>query len=80
MRRYLVVANQTLGGSHLVGAVRARLRTGPCRFHVLVPASPTHERATWIEGEAHGVALRRPHTALDRFRDLGAAAGQFGDG
>jgi hypothetical protein len=80
MRRYLVVANQTLGGSHLVDAVQARLRTGPCRFHILVPASPIHERATWIEGDAQVVALRRLRTALDRFRELGADAdGGVGD-
>jgi hypothetical protein len=80
MRRYLVVANQTLGGSHLVDAVRARLRAGPCRFHILVPASPIHERATWVEGEAHGVAVERLRTGLERFRGLGADAdGEVGD-
>jgi hypothetical protein len=80
MRRYLVVANQTLGGSHLVDAVRARLRAGPCLFHILVPASPIHERATWVEGEAHGVALERLRTGLERFRKMGAEAdGEVGD-
>ena len=80
MRRYLVVANQTLGGSHLVDVVRARLRSGPCRFHILVPASPIHERATWVEGEAHGVALGRLRTGLERFRQMGADAdGEVGD-
>ncbi len=80
MRRYLVVANQTLAGSHLVDAVRERLRTGPCRFHILVPASPVHEHATWVEGEAHGVALERLRRGLERFRQMGAEAdGEVGD-
>jgi hypothetical protein len=80
MRRYLVVANQTLGGAHLVEAVRARLSTGPCAFHIVVPASPVHERATWVEGEAHGVALERLRTGLDRLREMGADAdGEVGD-
>src|SRR5215210_7794238 len=80
MRRYLVVANQTLGGSHLVDAVRARLRTGPSRFHVLVPASPsTIGRRGW-RGRHKGVALRRLRSALDRFRELGVDAdGEVGD-
>ena len=37
MRRYLVVANQTLGGRNLRRAIRRRLRNGPCHFHVVVP-------------------------------------------
>lgn len=80
MRRYLVVANQTLGGSHLVEVVRTRLRSGPCLFHILVPASPVHERATWVEGEAHGIALERLRRGLERFRNMGADAdGEVGD-
>lgn len=80
MPRYLVVANQTLGGEHLAEKVRECLRVGPCRFHVLVPASPPHDHATWTEGEAHEIAQRRLDAALARFRDLGAEAdGEVGD-
>jgi hypothetical protein len=43
VRRYLVVANQTLGGEELLAHVRDRLRTGPCHFHVLVPATPADQ-------------------------------------
>ena len=43
MRRYLVVANQTLGGEQLLACVRDRLRAGPCRFHVLVPGTPASQ-------------------------------------
>ncbi len=43
MRRYLVVANQTLGGDQLVQAVRERMLRGPSEFWVLVPATkPAH--------------------------------------
>ena len=39
MRRYLVVANQTLGGDALIQAVRERMLHKPCEFWVLVPAT-----------------------------------------
>lgn len=41
MRRYLVVANQTLGGQGLLDLVAERHAEGPADFHVLVPATPT---------------------------------------
>jgi GABA permease len=40
MRRYLVVANQTLGGDELVRAIRDIMAAGPTEFHVVVPATP----------------------------------------
>ena len=43
MRRYLVVANQTLGGEQLLACVRERLLAGPSHFHVLVPATPASQ-------------------------------------
>jgi hypothetical protein len=39
-RHYLLVANQTLGGEQLLQQVHERLAAGPCRFYVLVPATP----------------------------------------
>ena len=39
--RYLIVANQTLGGDALVEVVTARDRLGPATFHIVVPATPT---------------------------------------
>jgi GABA permease len=39
VRRYLVVANQTLRGEALMSAIRARLVQGPSHFHILVPAT-----------------------------------------
>ena len=80
MQRILVVANQTLGGEHLIAEVRARLSHGPCQFHVLVPASPPPEHATWTEGEATAMAKRNLAQALETFRRLGAKAdGEVGD-
>ncbi len=39
MRRYLIVANQTLTEAHLIAKVRELDRGDPCAFHVLVPAT-----------------------------------------
>ena len=41
MHRYLVVANQTLGGDELLDAIRERMERGPAEFWVLVPATPS---------------------------------------
>jgi hypothetical protein len=80
MRRYLVVANQTLGGAHLTEQVTEKLQAGPCRFHVLVPATPPGHFATWTEGEALAVAQERLAAALVRFKEIGAeASGEVGD-
>ena len=43
MRRCLVVANQTLGGDELLAQIRQRTDAGPCRFHLLVPATPADQ-------------------------------------
>jgi len=40
MRRYLIVANQTLGGDELVEAVRAVTASGQSEFWLVVPATP----------------------------------------
>ena len=80
MRRYLVVANQTLAGPALEGRIRACLAAGPCRFHVVVPATPPQDQAVWTEGEANALAEASLDHALSRFRSLGAVAdGEVGD-
>jgi hypothetical protein len=43
MRRYLVVANQTLGGEELWVVIRERMDGGDCHFHLVVPATPAGE-------------------------------------
>jgi len=40
MRRYLVVANQTLNRAELGDELRARIEAGPSSFHLLVPDTP----------------------------------------
>jgi hypothetical protein len=80
MRRYLVVANQTLGGEHLANRVQECTAGGACYFHVVVPATPSQEHVVWTEGEARAVAQGRLEAALARFRELGAEAdGEVGD-
>jgi hypothetical protein len=41
VHRYLVVANQTLGGQELLDVIRDRMSRGPAEFLVLAPATPT---------------------------------------
>jgi hypothetical protein len=41
VHRYLVVANQTLGGQQLLDAIHDRMARGPAEFWILVPATPT---------------------------------------
>lgn len=78
MRRYLVVANQTLGGVHLLSLLR-ELAEQPSSFHVLVPATPPRDHL-WTEGEARTIAHRRLDDALERFRSVGIeATGEVGD-
>ena len=61
VRRYLVVANQTLGGEELWAAIRERMAGGDCHFHLLVPATPAGQldpgltaAAAGAEGEGAG--------------------------
>lgn len=80
MRRYLIVANQTLGGDHLLEQVRERLGSETAAFHVLVPATFSHEHVFHTEGEARAIAARRLDAALARFGELGATVtGEVGD-
>ena len=80
MRRYLVVANQTLGGQHLAETVRGCLAAGPARFHIVVPATQPRDHAVWTEGEARALAQRRLEAALDGFLAIGAEVeGEIGD-
>ena len=45
MRRYLVVANQTLSSDELVEVLRDRAAAGPSEFCILVPATPVKHLA-----------------------------------
>ena len=71
-RSILVVANQTAGSAHLKALVHDRMAAGPCRFTLLVPATPPNEHLTWTEGEARALAEARLADALAGLRELGA--------
>ena len=80
MRRYLVVANQTLAGEPLVSRIRELSRAGPCAFFLVVPATPPRNR-TWTEGEARAIAHARLDEALMHFPGLDVKVeGEVGDG
>ena len=79
MRRYLVVANQTLASEPLVAAIRELNRAGPCAFHLVVPITPPRDHV-WTEGEARAVAAERLEAAVERLSALGVEAdGEVGD-
>jgi GABA permease len=56
MRRYLVVANQTLQGAELRDELRKRISTGPCSFFVIVPDT----KAAQYDPVAAGGVLPQP--------------------
>ncbi len=80
-KRILIVANQTAAGTHLKQYVREKLTEGiPCRFTLLVPATPTSDHLTWTEGEARVLAEQRMNEALEGLRQAGAEVdGMVGD-
>lgn len=70
MRSYLVVGNQTLDSPELAEAIRGRVASGPCRFHIVVPATPVQRGLTWDEDEARIVAQDRLTAAISRLANL----------
>jgi GABA permease len=95
MRRYLIVANQTLAADELSKAVADRLAAGPAEFWVLVPATQMTDLASpaFLPGmggvpvpvrasveESETLARSRLDAALDRLRSAGVTAdGEVGD-
>lgn len=79
MRRYLIVANRTLAGSHLTSKVRELHEQRPSSFYIVVPATPPHGH-TWTEGEARAIAEQRLASALQLLAGIGVEAeGEVGD-
>ena len=70
---YLVVANQTLGGTSLVGSVQERAKEG-FPIHVLVPATEPGDEHAATDGTGPGNAQRRLQQALERFKAAGVEA------
>jgi GABA permease len=80
MKDYLVVANQTLSGEHLIAELRRRVAEGPCRFHVVVPANVNPEGWTHTVEAARAIAHERLEKAIAEYSELGAEVdGQVGD-
>jgi nucleotide-binding universal stress UspA family protein len=89
MRRFLVVANQTLGGEQFSSAVKERIATDECVFHVVVPATAVDDQIVGYGGStktpsagehAHAIAEQRMAAAVRRIQDAGAQAdGEVGD-
>jgi len=94
VRRYLVVANLTLGGDQLLEKLRERMEAGPCHFHVLVPATPVAELEPHLVSQdptkgglkvsaeelGWAAARQRLHQELLRLRRLGAEVdGEVGE-
>lgn len=80
MRRYLIVAHQTLGGAHLMDHVhQLRVDDPYCRFHVVVPVRHPHGHA-WTDGEVKAEARDRLEEMLSRLASVGVGAtGEVGD-
>jgi hypothetical protein len=72
MRRYLVIANVTVTEPHLLDKVRQAMAAGDSSFHLLIPASPSHEGLTWTEGQARAAAQEQLDAGLRAFGDMGA--------
>lgn len=80
MKRYLVIANQTLGGEGMMERIRAAVAEGPSSFHLVVPATPPSHQLTWEEGDARAAAQRRLDEGLGRLLAEGIdATGEVGD-
>ena len=54
MRRYLIVANQTLGGDQLTAKLTESMNAGPCRFYLVTPATQTEASDQWAVGGLDG--------------------------
>jgi GABA permease len=93
VHKVLIVANQTIGSAELTAAVKARMGSDPCRFHLLVPIPPTPPSAisvglAAVESAAtafmvlpdlKALAEERLTTGLDWLEGLGAeATGEVG--
>jgi len=74
MRRYLVIANQTLAEAELQQAIRQRLEEGPSTFYVLVPNTGAQDlvariaRGAPIPAAAGGSASEEEATAHAQHR------------
>ncbi len=79
MAAYLVIANQTLGGTALLDAVTLRSTLDRAHIHVVVPATEPTDQQTPATGTASEMAQLRLQAALQRFNAAGVhATGEIG--
>jgi hypothetical protein len=79
VRRYLVVANQTLGSARLLREMRSCARE-PARFRLIVPGEKPHAHASSTENEARTKSHERLAAALVEFSAAALAVdGEVGD-
>jgi GABA permease len=71
MRRYLVVAHQTLSSPELLEEMTSRAGRDEASFHLLVPIYHGEPGLTWTEGHDRGVAHRRLDEAVTRLTAAG---------
>lgn len=77
--RYLVVANQTLGGTALARIVAKRAKVKSATFHVAVPATEPADEYPPAAGTASENAQRRLQEALERLKAAGVqSTGEVG--
>jgi nucleotide-binding universal stress UspA family protein len=95
LRRYLVVANQTLGGDELAELIGRRAKAEPSEFFIVVPATPVIDFVLGVHAmpvmgglpsvpdspqHARALAQERLETALARLQATGAKVdGRVGD-
>lgn len=79
MRRYLVVAHQTLASRELLEAMKAKSEEEDTAFHLLVPIYHGEPGLTWTEGHDRAIARRRLEEAQLRMTAEGlTVAGEVG--
>jgi GABA permease len=79
MRRYLVVAHQTLASRELLEAMKAKSAEEDTAFYLLVPIHHGEPGLTWTEGHDRAVAQRRLSEAQLRMTAEGVTvAGEVG--
>ena len=80
MRRYLVVAHQTVTSPELLAAMRKCADEGECTFYLVVPEYHGGSGFTYTEGKARAEARRRLEEALAHFEREGlSVTGEVGD-
>jgi len=79
MRRYLVVAHQTLTSAELLEAMKAKAAEEDTDFHLLVPLYHGGPGLTWTEGQDRAMARRRLEEAQQQLTAEGlTATGEVG--